>query len=207
MNTELSRLDRREALKWITAAVAAFPALDWNALGATPNVTRTLSDPDLLNPGTLWPRTLTEAELKTVAALCDIIIPADDQSPSASKVKVPDFIDEWVSAPYPTQQADQKMIREGLVWLDEESIHRFAKPFIDLTDPQKTAICDDICFVPKAKPAFKNAALFFARFRDLTATGFYTTKEGMKDLKYIGNMPMTTFNGPPPAVLKHLGLS
>src|ERR1043165_6337898 len=87
LNTELSRLGRRGALNWITAALAAFPALDWNALGATPNVTRTLSGPDLLNPGTLWPRTLTAAELKTVAALCDIIIPADDQSPSASKVR------------------------------------------------------------------------------------------------------------------------
>jgi hypothetical protein len=207
MNSELTRVDRREALKWIAAAVAAFPALDWNAMGAAENITRTLTDPDLLNPVVLWNRTLTAAELKTVTALCDVIIPADDHSPGAGAVKVQDFIDEWVSAPYPMQKADQKLIRQGLAWLDEESKKRFSKPFAELSDVQKTAICDQICFVPKARPELKNAALFFARFRDLTATGFYTTKEGMKDLKYIGNVAMATFDGPPPAVLKHLGLS
>src|SRR3954464_10581864 len=207
IKTDLSRVDRREALKWIAAAVEAFPALDWKALGATENITRTLTDPDLLNPGVLWNRNLTAAELKTVTSLCDLIIPADDQSPSAGAVKVQDFIDEWVSAPYPIQQADQKLIRQGLAWLDDQSKKRFGKSFADLSDTEKSAICDEICFVPKAKSKLKNAALFCARFRDLTATGFYTTKEGMKDLKYIGNIALPTFNGPPPAVLKHLGLA
>jgi hypothetical protein len=202
-----SRLDRREALKWISVAVATFPALEWNALSAARTGGRTLTDPDLLEPVVPWDRTLTRQELRTVAALCDVIIPADNHSPSASKLKVQDFIDEWVSAPYPIQQDDKKQIREGLVWIDAESQKRFQKRFADLNEKQKSAICDDICFVPKARPEFKPAAEFFAKMRDLTSSGFYTTKEGIKDLKYLGNVALGEFKGPPVEVLKHLGLA
>src|SRR5258706_11474040 len=131
-------MGRREALKWVGAALSAYPMLDWNAFSAaTPGIKHTLSDPDLLHPGKLWDRTLTKEQLKTVAALCDVIIPKDDKSPSASTLGVPDFIDEWVSAPYPTQQADQKQIIEGLTWLDAETKKRFEKSFCDVTDEQK----------------------------------------------------------------------
>src|SRR4051794_39372771 len=148
--------------------------LEWNTFGsAGPGIKRTLSDPDLLHPGKLWDRTLTKAQLRTVAALCDVIIPEDEKSPSASKLGIPDFIDEWVSAPYPIQQADQKQIQDGLAWLDVEAKKRFEKEFSNLKDEQKCQICDDICFAPKAKPEFKTAAEFFAKMRDLTATGFY----------------------------------
>ncbi|HYP15660.1 MAG TPA: hypothetical protein VEQ65_00505, partial [Opitutus sp.] len=58
-----------------------------------------------------------------------------------------------------------------------------------------------------AKPEFKQPAAFFARFRDLTAGGFYTTPQGMKDLGYIGNVPLPSFDGPPPELLKKLGLA
>ena len=60
--------------------------------------------------------------------------------------------------------------------------------------------------MPDAKKEFKTAAVFFKKFRDLTAGGFYTTKEGMKDIGYTGNVPLTSFDGPPPDVLKQLGL-
>ena len=136
-----------------------------------------------------------------------MIIPADDKSPSASSVGVPDFLDEWISAPYPGQQADRKEVLEGLAWLDSESRKRFQKAFADLAERQKHRICDDICYAPKAKPEFKTAASFFAKFRNLTAGGFYTTPQGWKDLQYIGNVPLTQFDGPPAEVLRHLKLA
>lgn len=202
---EPKRMDRREALKWVATALAALPVMEWKSLGAE-ELKRTLTDPDLFHPGKLWDRTLTKAELRTVAALCDVIIPADEKSRSASEVGVPDFIDEWVSAPYPLQQENMKQIKEGLAWLDAEGKKRFEKEFADLTDEQKQRICDDICFTPKAKAEFEKNARFFALFRDLTATGFYTTKEGMKDLQYIGNTPQIGFKGPPKEVLEYLKL-
>jgi Gluconate 2-dehydrogenase subunit 3 len=205
---EPKRMARREAIKWVAATLAIFPALDWDKASGGPGKLSqwTLSDPNLLHPVVPWERTMTKEELKTITALCDVIIPEDEKSPSASKVGVPDFIDEWVSAPYPQQQEDKKRIKEGIVWLNEESKKRFEKEFADLSDEQKTKICDDICYSPKAKPEFLNGAYFFTCVRDLTTTGFYTTKEGTKDLQYIGNTPLFAFKGPPKEVLEYLKL-
>jgi Gluconate 2-dehydrogenase subunit 3 len=206
--SDLKRMDRREALKWVGAALVAFPMMEWNGFAAgTTDLKHTLSDPDLLHPGKLWDRVLTKEELLAVAALCDVIIPEDDKSPAASKVGLADFIDEWVSAPYPPQQADLQQIRPGLGWLDAEAKKRFQKDFASLNDADKSKICDDICNLPKAAPEFKTAAEFFAKMRDLTASGFYTTREGMKDLQYKGNVPLTVFKGPPPEVLAYLKLA
>lgn len=166
----------------------------------------TITDPDLLNAKATWPRLLTATELVTLAALCDMIIPADDTSPSASAVGVPAYINEYVSAPYDWAERALVRVRGGLTWLDVESGKRFTKRFIALTVAEKTQICDDICYSAKAKPEFVAAARFFDQIRDLTASGFYTTDAGMKDLQYIGNVPLAKWDGPPAAVLKHLGL-
>jgi hypothetical protein len=139
--------------------------------------------------------------------LSDLIIPADATSPSASAVGVIDFLDEWVSAPYEQQQQDCQTVLEGFKWLDLESTKRFTKPFASLDEAQRRAICDDICYVPRAQPQFMQAARFFARYRDLTAGGFYTTPHGRKDLQYVGNIPLPRFEGPPIEVLKKVGLA
>jgi gluconate 2-dehydrogenase gamma chain len=154
-----------------------------------------------------WPKLLTAAELVTLSALCDMIIPADDKSPSASSVGVPRYINEYVSAPYDWAERALVRVRGGLTWLDVESGRRFGKAFAAITVAQRTQICDDICYLPNAKPEFKAAARFFDQIRDLTASGFYTSDAGMKDIGYVGNVPLAKFDGPPPHVLKHLGLA
>jgi hypothetical protein len=138
--------------------------------------------------------------------LCDLIIPADAQSPSASSVGVVDFLDEWVSAPYAQQLQDRPMILEGLAWMDAEASRRFTTEFAELNEIRQRAICDDICYESGAKEAFAKAAAFFARFRDLTAGGFYSTPAGRKDLKYVGNLPLAQFDGPPLEVLQKVGV-
>ncbi|HUA39751.1 MAG TPA: gluconate 2-dehydrogenase subunit 3 family protein [Candidatus Sulfopaludibacter sp.] len=208
---ESNRIDRREAIKWIVAATATVSLLNFRSFGApVPAAKGYGTDPDLLKdyePGDLWPLTLTREQHRAVAALCDVIIPADERSPGASSLGVPDFIDEWISAPYPGQQADREEVLNGLAWLDRISAKRFGRFFADLDDRQKHSICDDICFVPKAKTGFKNAARFFAKFRNLTAGGFYTTPQGWKDIQYLGNVVLAKFDGPPPEVLKYLHLA
>jgi hypothetical protein len=208
---DLPRMDRRTALKWMLAAAAstAFNPQLARGQAAVPAAQGYGTDPDLLKhyqPGDLWPLTFTEAQRRTAAALSDVIIPADSESPAASAVGVVDFIDEWISAPYPGQQADRAIVLPGLAWIDAEAVKRFAQPFVELTEPQKTAICDDICYAPAAKPEFKEGARFFATYRNLTSGGFYSTPEGRKDLRYIGNMPLAQFDGPPPEVLRQAGL-
>jgi hypothetical protein len=209
---ETPRMDRRVAIKWMLAAAATLSLRDMPGLGAATIVTANGygQDPDLLreyHPGELWPLTFTAAERRACAALCDVVIPADEHSPSAAALGVPDFIDEWISAPYPDQRRDRPVIVEGLAWIDAETRRRFKTNFADASAAQKTALCDDICHEPKAAAEFKSAARFFARFRDLTATGFYTTPEGMKDAGYTGNTPLPSFNGPPPEALKRVGLA
>jgi len=207
-------MDRRDAVRWMLTAAASVVFLEQYAAGGpAPAAVAPAgygTDPDLVRdfkPGDLWPLTLTAAQHRTVAALCDVIIPADGKSPSASALKVPDFIDEWISAPYPAQIADRKVILDGLGWLEAESQRRFGANFPELAVVQQLKICDDICHLPDAKPEYKPAARFFNKFRDLTAGGFYTTPEGMKDIGYVGNVPLPAFEGPPPAVLKQLGLA
>lgn len=215
-------MSRRDALKLAAAAggLAAFAgsAEAQNPVAAqapakTPVQTlplagprRTPTDPDLLRPTAPWPRKLSASELATLGVLCDTIIPADAKSPSASAVGVPAYINEYVSAPYDGQMRDLIRVRGGLSWLNLESVKRFGRTWTRLTAAERTQICDDICFLPSAKPEFQAAARFFDLIRDLTAVGFYTTDAGMKDLQYIGNMALPRWDGPPLEVLQHLGL-
>jgi len=207
-------MDRRTTLQWMLAASAAMPLVRVPAFGdevptLPPAASGYGSDPDLskiYHPGDAWPLTLNEGQRRTVAALCDLIIPADARSPCASAVGVVDFLDEWVSAPYPQQREDGSMMLEGLRWIDAEATRRFAQGFADLTDGEQRAICDDICDAANAQPDFAKAARFFARFRDLTAGGFYSTPQGRQDLGYMGNVQRAQFDGPPPDVLRKLGL-
>jgi len=214
MSSSESRLDRRTAIKWMLTASAALAVGPRSLPGAPAQAaapaTKGYGTDPLLNqdyaPGAFWPLTLTDAQRRTAAALCALIIPAENGVPSAADLKVHDFIDEWISAPYPDQLKDRPLVLEGLAWIDAEAGRRFGKSFADLTAPQQSAIADDICHEPEAKPEHKDGAKFFAKFRDLTAGGFYSTPEGMKDIGYIGNMPLIEFKGPPPEVLAKLGL-
>ena len=207
----MERISRRVALKWVFTAAGGVLLSDefLQAAAAAPGGTGYGTDPDLTRlykPGELWPLTLNAEQRKAATALCDCIIPADDVSPSASAVGVVDFLDEWVSAPYPKQREDRKRILEGLAWIDAEALRRFGVTFASASTQQQTELCADICYEPKAREDLKSAARFFARYRDLTAGGFYTTPEGSKDIGYVGNVPQLTFEGPPPALIRKLGL-
>jgi Gluconate 2-dehydrogenase subunit 3 len=203
----MTQLDRRTAMKWVLAASAALrlPSVTFDAAAATPAAQGYGKDPDLMKvykSGELWPLTLTKEQRATASALCDLIIPADDASPAASSVGVVDFIDEWISAPYPEHGVDRTTVVGGLSWIDGEAQRRFKTPFAKLSATQMAAIADDLT----AEPALATAAAFFKRYRALTAGGYYTTPIGVRDLKYVGNVAMATFEGPPKEVLERLGL-
>jgi hypothetical protein len=204
-------MDRRTTIKWVLAASAAWPLLGNRGARAdsAPAARGYGTDPNLLanyRAGELWPLTLTAAQRRLAGVLADIIVPADDQSLSASAVGVVEFIDEWVSAPYPAHQRDRTIVLDGFAWLDAEATHRFGKEFSDLDPPLQHGICDEICDESRAADVRRDAAHFFAFFRDLTAGGFYSTPAGRKDLNFIGNVPLASFDGPPPALLKALNL-
>jgi hypothetical protein len=205
-------MDRRTTIKWVMAASTAWPLLKYREAGAdpTPPARGYGSDPNLAvnyHAGELWPLTLTDSQRHLAGILCDIIIPADELSPSASAAGVVDFIDEWLSAPYPDYQRDRGIVLGGFAWLDTEAQRRFGRDFVATDSTGQIGICDDVCHAARAASGLRDAANFFARFRDLTAAGFYSSPIGRKDLSYIGNVPQASFEGPSPALLKSLGLA
>jgi hypothetical protein len=205
-------MDRRTSIKWVLAASAAWPALRTQlaATAATPTAGEGYgTDPNLqtiYHPGQLWPLTFNQAQRRLAGGLCDLIIPEDAHSPGASAVGVVDFIDEWVSAPYPDNRRDHPLVLEGFKWLDAEAARRGGDSFATLGVDRQRGICDQICDPARAKKAHGAAARFFARYRDLTAGAFYSTPAGRKDLDYIGNVPLKHFDGPPTELLKKLKL-
>jgi gluconate 2-dehydrogenase gamma chain len=141
------------------------------------------------------------AEMTTITILSDIIIPKDDHSGSASDAKVPDFI-EFIVKDQPKYQTP---MRGGLKWLDLKSYKMFKKSFADVTKAQQIEIVDLIAYPDKAAPENKAGVGFFSTMRNLTATGFFTSKIGIEDMGYKGNQP-NAWDGVPDEVLKQYGL-
>ncbi|HKP28065.1 MAG TPA: gluconate 2-dehydrogenase subunit 3 family protein [Gemmatimonadales bacterium] len=135
----------------------------------------------------------TATEFQTVRILADLIVPRDDHSGSASDAGVPEFLD-FVMTEWPDNQTP---IRGGLAWLDRESTHRSGKPFREVTAGDQAAILDDIAYPARAKAEMAAGVEFFTRFRDLVLSGFYSSKEGVKDLGYRGNTFVTEWKGCP----------
>ena len=146
-DTSTKRLPRRRVLQWFAAA-AALDASGLPSFGQDPKPAVGYgTDPKVAgfyNPGDFWDLTFTDKERSTATSLADIIIPADDFGPAASDVRVPDFVDEWISAPYPRQQKDRNTIIPALQWIEQESQQRYQKSFANGTQKEQTAICEKI---------------------------------------------------------------
>jgi hypothetical protein len=144
----------------------------------------------------------TDHELKTITVLSDIIIPADKFSGSASQAGVPAFI-EFITKDKPEFKTP---MRGGLRWLDSTAIKRFGKDFVACTPKEQINIVDDIAYPEQAKKEFSQGVNFFTLMRNLTASGFYSSEMGHKDMDYQGNRP-NNWEGVPDDVLKQYGLS
>jgi gluconate 2-dehydrogenase gamma chain len=144
----------------------------------------------------------TPHEWETVRVLVDLIIPRDERSGSATDAQVPEFMDFFIDA-YPSLRLP---IRGGLAWLDAEARARQGSSFRETSDEVRTAILDDIAWPARARPEMSQGVAFFNRFRDLTASGFWSTRIGVDDLQYMGNRGMVRWDGCPPEALAKLGV-
>ncbi|HET7841424.1 MAG TPA: gluconate 2-dehydrogenase subunit 3 family protein [Terriglobia bacterium] len=199
MNTR-TRFLRRDILKLMTAVPGA-AAMSFAPAVAAAAPSMVVPENSSAGPE---PKVLNAHESKTIRLLCDLIIPADENSGSATQAGVPEFIDDWLEfkgAELTTQ------IRGGLAWLDRESQRSFGKDFIDCDEAQQKQMLDRIAFPQKAAPADASGVAFFDQLRDLVVAGFFTAAVGIKDLPYLGNEPRAEWNGCPPAVLTKLGLA
>lgn len=208
-------MDRRKSLKLIVTGAVAGPVALAGCNTADKKTTEQVIDPvfeldrnpdeiayekSLLEQGKFF----TPHELATITVLADMIIPKDEKSGSASEAGVPAFID-FIARDMPQHQVP---LRGGLRWLDMECFRKFEKFFVDCTDAQRIEMADIIAYPDRAKdkPELKPGVLFFSLVRNLTATGFYTSEIGVKDLGYAGNQP-TQWNGVPEEVLRQYNVA
>jgi hypothetical protein len=143
----------------------------------------------------------TDTEREKIEYLVDLIIPADETSAGAKEAGVPDFIEFMMKdMPY-----NQTRMRGGLKWLDLRAEDLFENEFMALTEKQRIAIIDEIAYPEQASKEVTTGVKFFNMLRDLTATGFFTSKIGIEDLGYAGNRP-NVWEGVPDHVMAKYGV-
>lgn len=198
----MPEMNRRDALKVLGLAPLAA------SLGVAPDhldrVSRAVAR--LEQTGVAAPTFFSAHEWSTVRLLVDYIIPRDERSGSATDAKVPEFID-FLMADNDASLASRTAMHGGLAWLDNECEHRFMKTFVGATDAQRRQVLDDIAWPKKARPEMHYGVVFFSRFRDLTASGFFSSQMGWQDVQYKGNVALPAWNGCPPAALAKLGVN
>jgi gluconate 2-dehydrogenase gamma chain len=199
----MSDANRRDVLRLLTAApvAAGFAWTEAEAQAAHQHA-QAAQAAAKKTAAPFKPKFFTPHEYATVNLLVDLIIPKDERSGSATDAGVPAFMDFMMI----DQPARQTAMRGGLAWLDRESVSRYEKTFVACTAAERSKILDDIAWPHKATPAVSHGVAFFNSFRDLTASGFFTTKMGIEDLRYVGNRYVPEWTGCPGEVLKKLGL-
>jgi Gluconate 2-dehydrogenase subunit 3 len=145
---------------------------------------------------------LNEHELATIAVLCDLILPATATAGSATDAGVPDFIDFIVK----DITSHQLPIRGGLMWLDHRALRLYDADFISCNVQQQKQLLDEIAYPDDVAPELAQGAEFFSRMRNLVLTGYYTTRMGIDDLGYQGNVA-NVWDGVPDDVLAKHGMS
>jgi gluconate 2-dehydrogenase gamma chain len=201
----MKNITRRAALKLVTSAPVA-AAMVWTPVEAQQAHRHAeQAKRRAVKQGTTFkPKFFTAREYATVGVLVDLIIPKDERSGSATEAGVPEFMDFMMI----DQPARQTAMRGGLALIDRLSEQRFDnKPFVGCSNEQQRQILDDIAFPAKAPRALSHAVAFFASFRDLTASGFWTTQMGIADLQYQGNVFLPQWKGCPDEALRKLGVT
>jgi gluconate 2-dehydrogenase subunit 3-like protein len=146
--------------------------------------------------GKYAPKYFSAHQYETLTALCDAIIPKDEKSGGASEAGAPEFIDLLTSE----NEKYQLKLGGGLYWLDSFCIDRYGHVYLECAPEQKKEVLDLIAFRKNANqdPSLSQGVAFFAFLRNLTCDGFYTSKIGIEDLGYIGNITLREFPGCPP---------
>jgi len=148
------------------------------------------------------PKFFRPTEWTNLRILVDLIIPRDQRSGSATEAGVPEFMD-WTCSEYPSYA----WTREALRWLGAFAYETYDKSFAKCTDAQRRRLLDQIAWPKKAKPELKEGVTHFNDLRDFTASGFWSSQMGVRDLQYLGNTAVPEWKGCPPNVLTKFGVT
>ena len=209
-DAEAHGIDRREALLRVgLVPLAAGFALSPARLQAAQEHVHRGASKAAAQGKAVVPKFFTAHEWGTVRVLSDLVIPKDERSGSATDALVPEFVDFILGDPLAEpreRESLQTRVRGGLAWLDRECRGRFSRSFVDCSGGEQTAVLDDIAWPEKAPAEMGPGAAFFSLFRDLVASGFWSSRMGVEDLRYTGNTFVAEWKGCPPEVLAKIGL-
>ncbi len=185
-------------------ASAGAPAMPMPMSMPMPGSSRQMPDSkvDVDTPG-YQPRMFDAAQWQSLRVLCDLIIPADEQGAGAVAAGVPEFIDDWLHHFQGDQVAE---IYGGLVWLDLESNRQTGRPFANAPSTVQHQLLDRIAYPKRTAPHDRHAAAFFNNLRDLVCNAYFSSKQGIEYLGYLGNRVNFDWEGCPENVLRQIGV-
>lgn len=193
----MSGISRRDVLRNLAIGAASGSVLQMIPAKAAELAHEMIQREKVASPaGKYKPKYFSPHQYQTLLLLCDAIIPKDEVSGGAVEAGAPEFIDLLTSE----NEEFQGAFGGGLMWLDNFCTDRFEHVFVDCTAAQQEEVLDLIAYRKNAKrdPALSQGIAFFAKLRSMTCDGFYTSKIGIEDLKYIGNTALAEFPGCPP---------
>lgn len=199
----MTEVNRRQAVELLAGIPLLATGFSSESVARAAARVRALIAESPNRPIAFTPVFFTDHEYATVRMLAELVIPRDGRSGGALDAGVPEFMDFILDE----NKGMQTWMRGGLAWLDTESRERFGREFVDLADAQRRAILDDIAWPKRARPEHSQGVAFFNRFRDLTASGFFSSEIGVRDLRYQGNEFVMEWQGCPPEALRKLGVS
>ena len=191
----MSEFSRRDLVKIAMAVTAAGGAID---IADAQHVHEAAADDKASHGGVYQPKAFNDHEYLTLQKLADLIMPADDVSPSALDSGACEFID-LLSSNNPDLAATYT---GGIAWLDREMLRRYKTNFLDSKPGQQTAMLDLIAYRKNAaeSPELGPGIHFFHWARMMVVDGYYTSKIGVKDIGYMGNKGMAKFEIPQAAI-------
>jgi gluconate 2-dehydrogenase gamma chain len=219
----MNGIDRRSALRLIGAAPLAvgFGVSAAQAEQAREKATQAVR---AAAQGKAYkPQFFTSHEWETVRLLVDMIIPRDERSGSATDAGVPEFMDVLMMDKWEDErgrEARQTAMRGGLAWIDVECRRRFGHSFVECAETERIALLDDIAYAKGGQDdvdedagdprdlrvRLRHGPSFFNSFRDLTASGFWSSPMGVEDLGYKGNTFVAEWTGPSAEILRKIGV-
>jgi len=193
----MSGISRRDVLRNLAVGAAGGSVLKMIPAKAAELAHELIDKEKASSPGGRYtPKYFASHQYQTLSQLCAMIIPKDEVSGGAIEAGAPEFIDLLSSE----NEELQGILGGGMMWLDNLCADRYERTFVDCTAAQQTEVLDLIAYKKNAQadPVLSQGVVFFAKLRAMTCDGFYTSKIGIEDLKYIGNTALAEFPGCPP---------
>ena len=189
-------ISRRDVLRTLAIGAAGGSVLQVIPLQAAEMAHQAVRKEKAAAPaGKYAPKYFTVKQYETLTSLCDAIIPKDERSGGAVEAGAPEFIDLLTSE----NPEFQNRLGGGMMWLDSYCLDHYGKPYLETAPEQRKEIIDLIAYRKNAKttPELHQGVAFFAFLRNMTCDGFYTSKIGIEDLQYIGNVTRSEWPGCP----------